>query len=62
MLPKKVFLREDGPREGFQILNEIIPTEKKVELIKSLSKTGISSIEVTSFVRSDLVPQHKRCR
>ncbi len=56
--PKKVLLREDGPREGFQILKQIIPTEKKLALIKALVETGVTSIEVTSFVRPDRVPQH----
>lgn len=37
---------------------EVIPTKKKLELIDALSKTGIRSIEVTSFVRPDRVPQH----
>ncbi len=56
-LPKKVFLREDGPREGFQMHPEFVPTEQKLELIHALTKTGIQSIEVTSFVRHDRVPQ-----
>jgi hydroxymethylglutaryl-CoA lyase len=57
--PKKVLLREDGPREGFQMNPEFVSTKKKLELIDALSKTGIQSIEVTSFVRPDRVPQHK---
>ncbi len=57
IFPKKVFLREDGPREGFQMHSEFVETEKKLSLIEALSKTGIKSIEVTSFVRPDRVPQ-----
>lgn len=53
-----ILLREDGPREGFQIHSEVIPTESKLELISALAETGIQSIEVTSFVRPDKVPQH----
>lgn len=56
-LPKSVFLREDGPREGFQMHPTVIPTAQKIELIKRLSATGIKSIEVASFVRADLIPQ-----
>jgi hydroxymethylglutaryl-CoA lyase len=56
--PKEVFLREDGPREGFQMLEAIVPTEGKLELIHLLSRTGVKSIEVTAFVRPDRVPQH----
>ena len=55
--PKKVFLREDGPREGFQMESNVVPTQQKIELINALSETGIQSIEVTSFVRPDRVPQ-----
>lgn len=57
-IPKKVFLREEGPREGFQFLKQTIPTEKKLELIRALTETGIESMEVTAFVRPDKVPQH----
>ena len=56
-LPKRVEIREDGPREGFQAIKEIISTEKKLRLISALVKTGIKTIEVTSFVRPDRVPQ-----
>ena len=56
--PKKVQLREDGPREGFQILKNVVPTKDKLKLIDSLSNAGAKSIEVTSFVRPDKVPQH----
>ncbi len=56
-LPKKVLLREYGPREGFQMLPQVVPTAQKLELIHALAETGIRSIEVTSFVRADLLPQ-----
>ena len=56
--PKKVILREDGPREGFQILDKVVSTQEKLKLINSLVGSGAKSIEVTSFVRPDKVPQH----
>lgn len=56
-LPKAVLLREYGPREGFQMLAQIVPTAQKLELIHALAQTGVRSIEVTSFVRPDLLPQ-----
>jgi hydroxymethylglutaryl-CoA lyase len=34
-----------------------VPTEKKLALITKLAGTGVQSIEVTSFVRADRVPQ-----
>ncbi len=56
-LPTKVLLREDGPREGFQMLAHSVPTEQKLQLIKMLCETGVRSIETTSFVRADRLPQ-----
>jgi hydroxymethylglutaryl-CoA lyase len=53
-----VRIREVGPRDGFQ--NEpgkAIPTELKIELIDALARTGLRRLEVTSFVRPDVIPQ-----
>jgi hydroxymethylglutaryl-CoA lyase len=50
-------IREVGPRDGFQNEPEAIPTERKVELIDALARTGIERLEVTSFVRADVIPQ-----
>ena len=57
MLPNSVRIREVGPRDGFQNEPETIPTAAKVALIDSLARTGLRRLEVTSFVRADLVPQ-----
>jgi hydroxymethylglutaryl-CoA lyase len=56
-LPGTVNIREVGPRDGFQNEPEVIPTERKVELIDALARTGCKRLEVTSFVRADVVPQ-----
>jgi hydroxymethylglutaryl-CoA lyase len=56
-LPSKVEIREVGPREGFQSFHAVVPTQQKLALIAALAQTGISEIEVTSFVRPDRVPQ-----
>ncbi len=56
-LPSEVRVREVGPRDGFQNEPEIIPTERKVELIDALARTGLARLEVTSFVRPDMIPQ-----
>jgi hydroxymethylglutaryl-CoA lyase len=45
-LPSRVRIREVGPRDGFQNEPEVIPTPEKVR-----------RIEVTSFVRPDVIPQ-----
>jgi hydroxymethylglutaryl-CoA lyase len=56
-LPRAVRIREVGPRDGFQNEPETIPTERKVELIDALARTGLRRLEVTSFVRADVIPQ-----
>jgi hydroxymethylglutaryl-CoA lyase len=56
-LPDTVKIREVGPRDGFQNEPETIPTERKVQLIDALARTGVKRLEVTSFVRPDVIPQ-----
>jgi hydroxymethylglutaryl-CoA lyase len=56
-LPRAVRIREVGPRDGFQNEPETIPTERKVELIDALARTGLRRLEATSFVRPDVIPQ-----
>jgi hydroxymethylglutaryl-CoA lyase len=55
--PSKVQIREVGPRDGFQNEPETIVTDRKVELIDALARTGVKRLEVTSFVRADVIPQ-----
>jgi hydroxymethylglutaryl-CoA lyase len=55
--PSAVRIREVGPRDGFQNEPEVIPTAQKVELIDALARTGLRRLEVTSFVRADVIPQ-----
>jgi hydroxymethylglutaryl-CoA lyase len=56
-IPKRVHIREVGPRDGFQNEPEVIPTFDKVRLIDMLAATGLPRLEVTSFVRPDVIPQ-----
>jgi hydroxymethylglutaryl-CoA lyase len=56
-LPTTIRIREVGPRDGFQNEPEVIPTEEKVRLIGMLADAGLKRIEVTSFVRPDVIPQ-----
>jgi hydroxymethylglutaryl-CoA lyase len=53
----EVKVREVGPRDGFQNEPEIIPTEEKIRLVEMLARTGLRRLEVTSFVRADVIPQ-----
>jgi hydroxymethylglutaryl-CoA lyase len=57
MAPRRVRIREVGPRDGFQNEPETIPTDEKVRLIDLLARTGLKRLEVTSFVRADVIPQ-----
>jgi hydroxymethylglutaryl-CoA lyase len=54
---EQVRIREVGPRDGFQNEPEVIPTADKVRLVEMLARTGVPRLEVTSFVRADVIPQ-----
>ena len=56
-LPKRVQLKEVGPRDGLQNEKAFIPTADKIQLIDRLSETGLDYIEVTSFVHPKWIPQ-----
>ncbi|HMJ36221.1 MAG TPA: hydroxymethylglutaryl-CoA lyase [Baekduia sp.] len=56
-LPQSVRIREVGPRDGFQNEPEVIATDDKVRLVDLLARTGVPRLEVTSFVRADVIPQ-----
>ena len=51
-----VKVREVGPRDGFQNEPEVIPADDKVRLVEMLARTGVKRLEVTSFVRADVIP------
>jgi len=48
---------EVGPRDGLQNEAKILPTTTKIEFINRLSKTGLKTIEATSFVSAKWIPQ-----
>jgi hydroxymethylglutaryl-CoA lyase len=55
--PQHVTLIEVGPRDGLQNESSFVPSEKKVAFINLLSQSGLSHIEVTSFVSPKAIPQ-----
>ncbi len=55
--PKKVLVTEVGPRDGFQIERDFIPTATKIALINQLVAAGVPRIEFSSFVSPRAVPQ-----
>ena len=48
---------EVSPRDGLQNEKTLIATETKIELIRRLGQTGLTTIEATSFVSPRWVPQ-----
>lgn len=50
-------LVEVGPRDGLQSVKALVPTEAKVAFINALSASGLTDIEVSSFVSPKWVPQ-----
>ena len=56
-LPKTIKIKEVGPREGFQFEKGAISLADKISLVDALSKTGVKTIEFTSFVSPKWVPQ-----
>jgi isopropylmalate/homocitrate/citramalate synthase len=55
--PNKVKIVEVGPRDGLQNEATILATDVKMKFINQLSETGLSHIEVSSFVSPKWIPQ-----
>ncbi|WP_199426244.1 hydroxymethylglutaryl-CoA lyase [Thermaerobacillus caldiproteolyticus] len=55
--PQRVTIKEVGPRDGLQNEETTIATEDKITWINQLSKTGLTYIEITSFVHPKWIPQ-----
>lgn len=56
-LPRAVTLIDVGLRDGLQNEAVDVPTEGKLRLARALLDAGVREMEVTSFVRPDLVPR-----
>lgn len=52
-----VTLVEVGPRDGFQPIGPLIPTESKIDFITRLHDAGLRRMEATAFVSDRAVPQ-----
>jgi len=59
---REVKIIEVAPRDGFQIIEKFIETEKKLKIIDMLINSGIQKMQVTSFVNPKAVPQMKDAR
>ena len=56
-LPAAVRIWEVGPRDGLQHEAAIVPTPVKAEFVARLLGAGLGTVEATSFVRPEWVPQ-----
>jgi hydroxymethylglutaryl-CoA lyase len=56
-MPRHVRIVEVGPRDGLQNEATVVSVPAKVALIEALGNTGLTSIEVGSFVSPKWVPQ-----
>jgi hydroxymethylglutaryl-CoA lyase len=54
---RAVEILEVAPRDGFQAVRTLIPTETKIALIETLAACGFARIEIGSFVSPKAVPQ-----
>jgi hydroxymethylglutaryl-CoA lyase len=55
--PDPIKIVEVGPRDGLQNESRVVDTPTKIEFINRLSATGLTAIEVTSFVHPTSIPQ-----
>ena len=56
-LPQEVSIYEVSPRDGLQNEPVTVSTSNKVRLIEALLDSGLSRVEVSSFVSPQWVPQ-----
>lgn len=52
-----VTIVEVAPRDGFQSVRDFIATDTKIRIIEALAATGISRMEIGSFVSPKAIPQ-----
>ncbi len=54
--PPSVSIYEVGPRDGLQNEKQILPTERKLEMVEGLIDSGLKRVEITSFVNPRWIP------
>jgi hydroxymethylglutaryl-CoA lyase len=53
----EILISECGPRDGLQIIDQVMATADKLAWISAMHRAGITEIEVCSFVPPSLMPQ-----
>ncbi|MGI9422466.1 MAG: hydroxymethylglutaryl-CoA lyase [Hyphomicrobiaceae bacterium] len=56
-MERDVFVREVGPRDGLQLVQQFMPTETKLRWIRAEAEAGVIDFEVCSFVPPKVIPQ-----
>lgn len=54
---QRITIVEVAPRDGFQAVKPFIPTARKIALIEELAATGVTRMEIGSFVSPKALPQ-----
>ena len=57
LMARDIWICEVGPRDGLQIISDVMPTAAKLEWITAEAAAGVPEIEVASFVPPKLLPQ-----
>lgn len=57
MTREVIKVREVGLRDGLQMIEQIVPTEVKLEWLDAEARCGVSDFDVTSFVSKSRMPQ-----
>ena len=57
MIDRDVMVCEVGPRDGLQMISNVLPAAVKLEWIAAEAAAGIPEIEACSFVPSQVLPQ-----
>ena len=52
----RAVLRDVTLRDGLQLTAKMLPTDRKVEIVRQLLALGVSDVEIGSMARPDLVP------
>ncbi|SIR45350.1 hydroxymethylglutaryl-CoA lyase [Bosea sp. TND4EK4] len=55
-MPETAILTDVVVRDGLQALKTVVPTQRKIELVRALIAAGCTRLEVASFVNPKLVP------
>lgn len=56
-MPSQVTIYEVGPRDGLQNEKAVVPLQVKAEFIRRLLAAGLRTVETTSFVPPEWIPQ-----